>query len=145
MTSSHQALARAILVEVARSLESGPGQYGWRQRRASIIFFAYVHKSLSVMSLRPRSEALSLMEITGGAVVGGGMGADRSEEESELALGCTRGMKDGAGETVVEVLNMSRGTANDVLPAPPMDCEPATEAPPPMVPLPLKVCGDIPP
>ncbi len=40
---------------------------------------------------------------------------------------------------------MSRGTANDALPAPPMDREPVAEAPPPMDPLPLKVSGDIPP
>ena len=85
------------------------------------------------------------MVITGGTVVGGGTGANRLEEESELALGCARGEKDGARETVVEVLNMSRGTAKDALPSPPMDREPATEAPPPMEPLPLKVSGDIPP
>ena len=73
------------------------------------------------------------------------MGADRSEEEPESALGCARGMKGGAGETVMEVLNMLRGTANDALPTPPMDCKPATKDPPPMEPLPLKVSGDIPP
>jgi hypothetical protein len=145
MTSSHQALVTALLVEVARSLESGSGQYGWQRRWASINFFASIHESLSVMTLRLRSKALSLMEITGGAVVEGGMGANRSEEESELALGCARGMKDGDGETVVEVLNLSRGTADDALLAPPMDCEPVTKAPPPMEPLPLKVSGDIPP
>ena len=78
-------------------------------------------------------------------MVGGGTGANRLEEESESALGYARGTKDGVRETVMEVLNMSRGTADDALPAPPMDCEPMTEAPPPMEPLPLKVSGDIPP
>ena len=106
MTSSHQSLATALLFEVTRSLESGPGQYGWQWRWASIIIFASVHESLSVMSLRPRSEALSLIVITGGDVVGGRTGADTSEVESELALGCARGTKAGAGKTIEEVLNM---------------------------------------
>ena len=77
--------------------------------------------------------------------MGGGMGADRLEEKLESALGCARGMKDGDRETIVEVLNMSRVAANDALPAPPMDREPATEAPPPMEPLPLKVSKAFPP
>jgi len=85
------------------------------------------------------------MVITGGNVVGGGMGADRSEVESESALDCARGTKAGAGETAGEVLKMSRGTADVAPPAPPMDRELATEAPPPMEPLPLKVSWDIPP
>ena len=85
------------------------------------------------------------MVITGDDVMGGGKGEDRSEVELELALGCARGSKAGAGETIVEVLNMLSGTANDAPPAPPMDRALATKAPPPMEPLPLKVSGDIPP
>ena len=85
------------------------------------------------------------MVITGGNVVGGGTGADRSEVESEAALDCARGTKAGAGEILLEVLNMSRGITNDAPSAPPMDRELATKAPPPKEPLPLKVSGDIPP
>ena len=111
-----------------------------------MIFLASVHESLSVMSLRPRSDALSLMVMTGGVIMGGGTGADRADVDSESALGCARGTKAGGGETVVEMLYMSRGTANDALsPASPTERKVATEAPPPMDPLPLKVSRDIPP
>ncbi len=93
----------------------------------------------------PRSEALSLMVRTGSNVVGGRTGADRSEVESESELGCARGTKAGAGESVMEVLSMERGTADDAPSAPPKERKLAIEAPPPMDPRPLKVSGDIPP
>ena len=62
--------------------------------------------------------------------------------ESESELGCARGTKAGAGETVVEVLNTARGTADD---APPMERELAIEAPLPMDPPPRKLAIEVPP
>ncbi len=136
---------------VSRILESGPGQYGGRRSRASMIFLASIHGSLSVISLRPRSKALSLMVMTAGDGVSGvGGGADGSEDESprtEIAdpvLGCARGTKTGSGDLVVEMPRMSSGTW-DASPMPPMECNPATKTPPPTDPLPLWVSGDIPP
>ena len=70
MTSSHQTLAAALATVVMSSFDS-PGQYGARQRRASMIFLASVQESLSVIVLIPMSEGLSLMTTSAGAVVGG--------------------------------------------------------------------------
>ena len=55
-----------------------------------------------------------------------------------------RGTKDDAWETIVEVLNISSGTA-DAPPTPPMERARAMEAPPDTEPLFRKVNGDIPP
>jgi hypothetical protein len=125
----------------------GPGQNGGQQSLASMIFLS-IHKSLSVISLSPKSKALSLMVVTAGNVVGGaGTGTDGSEDKSprmEEVLGCARGTKAGAGDTVVEVLNISSETT-DAPPTPPMERELAMEAPPATNPLFGKVNGDISP
>ncbi len=63
---------------------------------------------------------------------------------TEPASGCLRGIKASAGDTVVEILNISSGT-NDAPPTPPMGCKLAIEAPPATDRLSRKVSGDIPP
>ena len=70
-----------------------------------------------------------MMTVTTGDGVGGaGTGTEGSEDESsEEASGCARGTKDDAWETVVEVLNISSGTA-DAPPTPPMERERAMAA-----------------
>ena len=87
-----------------------------------MIFLASIHESLSVISLSPKSEALSLMAVTTGNGVGGaGTGTEGSEDESsrtEEASGCAKGTKDDARETVVELLNISSGTADAPPPTP---------------------------
>ena len=81
-----------------------------------IIFLASIHKSLSVISLNPKSKALSLIVMTAGNVVGGvGTGADGLEDElprTEPASGCARGIKAGVGDRVAEMLKISSGTNN---------------------------------
>ncbi len=136
---------------VSRILELRPGQYGGWRSWVSMIFLASIHESLSVISLRPRSKALSLMVMMAGDGVGGvGGGADGSEEESprtkiaDPVSGCARGTKTGSGDLVVEMLRMSSGTW-DASPMPPMECNPTTKTPPPTDLLPLWVSGDIPP
>ena len=98
--------------------------------------------------MSPKSEAVSLMAVTTGDRVGGaGTGTEGSEDESsrtEEALGCARGTKDDAWDTVAELLNISSGTA-DAPPTPPMERELAMEAPPDTEPLFRKVSGNIPP
>ncbi len=119
-----------------------------------MIFLASIQESLSVTSLIPKSDALSLITTTAGAVVGGAGGegskeADscRKEVDDESAVGCAKGMKGGGGDSVDELLSMSRGTAigtPPILPDP-ETCEPARDTPPATELLPLKVSGDIPP
>ena len=68
---------------VRRILESGPGQNGGQQSLALMIFLASIHESPSVISLSPKSKALSLMVVTAGNVVrGAGTGTDGSEDKS---------------------------------------------------------------
>ena len=101
---------------VRRILESGPGQYGGRRSQASMIFLALIQESLSVISLRPKSDALSLMVTkAGGGAEGVGSGTVGSEDKSprtemaELTSGCARGMKMGLGDLVVDMLRMLSG------------------------------------
>ena len=78
-----------------------------------MIFLASIHESLSVTSLIPRSEALSLMITTAGVakeVVGGAGGEGSKDAESsrteivESASGWANGMKGEGGESVDEEL-----------------------------------------
>ena len=59
-------------------------------------------------------------------------------------MGCVRGTKDEAWDTVAELLNISSRTA-DAPPTPPMERELVMEVPPDTEPLFRKVSGDIPP
>ncbi len=70
------------------------------------------------------------MVMTGGDVAGGRTGGVGSDVNLDSELGWARGTKAGARETVVEMLRMSRGTAEDPPPRPPMVLEEATKAPP---------------
>ncbi len=117
----------------------------------SIISLASIHKSLLVVSLSLRSDALSLI-ITSGVDDGAGMmglGMEGSKDESsrtemtELMSGCARGATTGSGDLVVDIDLTSR--VGKVCAMPPKDRETATDAPPPMNPLPLWVSWDIPP
>ena len=118
-----------------------------------MIFFASSHVSLSVTSFMPRSEALSLMVRTAGVAAGGGravaagggmaggVGSDDESETVDPTSGCAKGTKAGAGEAVVDMLRISRGTGGPppIADPPPMDAPPMTEV------VPRKVSGDIPP
>ena len=101
MTSSHQTLAAALATVVMSSFDS-PGQYGARRRRASMIFLASVQESLSVISLIPMSEGLSLMTASAGGVVGGWTAWERRELE-ELD-------DEGATEEPVQVESIYEGS-----------------------------------
>ena len=76
-----------------------------------MIFLALIQDSLSVMSLSPRSVALSLITRTAAAggleVVGRGMEGSKEEssrmETTELTSGCARGTKIGAEDLVDEI------------------------------------------
>ena len=74
-----------------------------------------------MIPLSPKSEALSLMVMRAGNVVGGaGTGTDWLEDKlpmTEEASGCARGTKAGSGDTVVEVPNISSG--DNAPPTPP--------------------------
>ena len=78
---------------------------------------ALIHKSLPVMSLRPKSNALSLMDRTTGlGTEGVGSGTVGFEDKlprmprTELLLGWVRRTKGRSGDLVVDVLKMSSGT-----------------------------------
>ncbi len=66
-----------------------------------MIFLASTQDCLSTMSLRPRSEALSLMMTTEEAVGVGAGGSDneslRMEAAELVTSGCAKGAKAGAG------------------------------------------------
>ena len=111
----------------------------WRATESGVDdLLGLIHESLLVISLSPKSEALSLMAVTTGDGVGGaGTGTEGSEDESsrtEEASGCARGTKDDAWDTVAELLNISSGTA-DAPPTPPTERKLAMEAPPDTEPL----------
>jgi hypothetical protein len=81
-----------------------------------MIFLASIHESLLVMSLRPRSDALSLI-VTRGVDDGAGLmglGTKGSKDESsrmemtELMSGCARGIKTGSGDLMVDIDPMWR-------------------------------------
>jgi hypothetical protein len=81
-----------------------------------MIFLALIQESLSVIILRPKSDALSLMvTMAGGGAGGVGSGTVGSKDESprtemaELTLGCAKGMKMGLGDLVVDMLRTSSG------------------------------------
>jgi hypothetical protein len=115
-----------------------------------MIFLVSIHESLLVMSLSPRSDALSLI-ITRGVDDGAGimgLGMEESKDESsrmemtELMSGCARGTKTTSGDLVVDIdLTLRVG---QTCAAPPKDRESAMDAPPSINPLPLWVSGDIP-
>ncbi len=75
-----------------------------------MIFLALIQDSLSVMSLSPRSVALSLITMTAAAggleVVGRGMEGSKEEssrmEMTKLISGCTGGTKVGVEDLVEE-------------------------------------------
>ncbi len=75
-----------------------------------MIFLASIHESLLVISLSPKSKALSLITVTTGDGVGrAGTGTEGLEDKSsriEDLSGCARGTKDKAQETVAEVRNI---------------------------------------
>ena len=119
-----------------------------------MIFLAFIHESLSVTSLMPRSEALSLILTIGGVGAAGGGGTAAggvgSEDESprtdteDPKSGCAKGMKGGAGEAVVDILRIST-EGRITLGPPPIADAPPRDAPPMTELLPRKVRGDIPP
>jgi hypothetical protein len=49
---------------VIRALDFGLGQNGVRRRQELIIALASIHKALSVISFNPKSDGLSLMDVT---------------------------------------------------------------------------------
>ncbi len=106
-----------------------------------MIFLALIQESLSVISLRSKSDALSLMvTMVGGGAGGVGSGAVGSKDEypraevAELTLGCARGMKMGSGDLVVDMLRTLSGARD----APLMKRDPATETLPPWI---HSLCG----
>jgi hypothetical protein len=80
-----------------------------------MIFFASIHESLLVMSLSPRSDALSLIvkmgEDDGAGMMGLGVEGSKDEssrmEMTELMSGCARGTTTESEDLVVDVDLMS--------------------------------------